>query len=122
MNVPLPLLPRRDAKSRLSVPYLLIALVSIGTIKVLNGHACTGDGCVLCLVAACAHVLLLVSLGAALARPIVRIISELRVTRYLPHIFLELVTSTFVDALEVCGDDPCHHEGEAAHLMEPLLT
>lgn len=72
---------------RLDVALALVALGCVAAIEALHGHACTGDGCVLCLAAAFANVLLFASIGVAFARPLVRMLGELRAVRvdFLPH-------------------------------------
>lgn len=51
---------RRDGKHAM----LLVSLASALVMGALHDHACTGDGCLLCLVAGCAHVLLGVCVGS----------------------------------------------------------
>lgn len=59
-------------RRRLSAALLAMAFASVAVIELLHGHECTGDGCVLCLVAACAHAVLVACVGVALARSAVR--------------------------------------------------
>lgn len=54
------------------VALALVALVCRTLIEALHRHTCTGDGCVLCLVAACSRVLLALSLEAVAALPVLR--------------------------------------------------
>lgn len=75
-------LARRVARpKRLDVALALVALGCAFVIEALHGHACTGDGCVLCLAALLAHVLLFVSVGTVLACPVIRVLAELRALR-----------------------------------------
>lgn len=75
-------LARRGAKRcRLDVALALVALGCAATIEALHGHACTGDGCLLCLTATFASMLLFASIGVAFARPLVRMLVELRSLR-----------------------------------------
>ncbi len=89
----------RDASSWcIGLVPLLSSFVSAGAVQALHGHACTGDACMLCLAAAWAHALLAVSLGALLIRPILRLVSRLRVVRLTMRLSWEPRSSAFVDA------------------------
>lgn len=81
MSMSIPMGARRGTRSR--IPDLLlaaIALTSAMTIEALHGHACTGDGCMLCLVAGWAHVLLGLCMGITFARPVLRAVAGMRPT------------------------------------------
>lgn len=70
------------ARSRATGALLaVLSIVSYLVIEGLHDHACTGDGCALCLVAACAHVLLAVCLGITVARPVLRLLAVIRPAR-----------------------------------------
>lgn len=65
----------RARRSRLYNAALAVASVaSLAAIEHLHDHACTGDGCVLCLAAGSAHMLLGLCLCAAVAQPVLRAI------------------------------------------------
>ena len=75
-------LPKRGTKqNRLSVAAAIVALVCAFGIESLHGHACAGDGCLLCLVAALARMTLFASIGVALVLPVIRVLTELQVVR-----------------------------------------
>ena len=60
----------RGRRPRAVALFVLLALMAAAVSELLEGHECTGDGCVLCLIAACAHVLLAVCAGFALAQTV----------------------------------------------------
>lgn len=66
---------------RLNVALTRLALCCAAVIEALHGHACTGDGCALCLAAAFASTLLLASIGVAFALPVMRALVESRTLR-----------------------------------------
>ena len=60
----------RSRRPRAVALFVLLALMAAAVSELLEGHECTGDGCVLCLIAACTHVLLAVCAGFALAQTV----------------------------------------------------
>ncbi|MCR5582900.1 MAG: hypothetical protein K6F70_04755 [Eggerthellaceae bacterium] len=60
----------RARRPRAVAILVMLALLAAAVSELLEGHECTGDGCVLCLIAACAHALLVVCAGFALAQTV----------------------------------------------------
>ena len=113
---------RRVTKPKLiGFVLLVVAFVSAGIVEVLHGHACAGDGCALCLIAACANVLMTVSFGAALACPVARIISQMHMPCGAFRLRLWLASSAFVDVRsERIEMTPVTMGVRASNLMAPL--
>ncbi|VEH01581.1 Uncharacterised protein [Slackia heliotrinireducens] len=70
---------KRTAHSRIfTLAVAIIAAASMVAVEALHGHACTGDGCVLCLAAGCAQAMLGLCIGITVARPVLRIVWNLQ--------------------------------------------
>lgn len=68
----------RNLKARSHITGFLLlagAMASALAIETLHDHACTGDGCMLCMVVGCAQVLLVLCLGIAFVHPALRVIA-----------------------------------------------
>ncbi|MCR5845526.1 MAG: hypothetical protein K6G78_03030 [bacterium] len=56
----------------------ILAAASAIVIEALHGHECTGDGCVLCLVATLASGLLILCVGIVVVQPIILALAHAR--------------------------------------------
>lgn len=65
----------RQRAKVLDAMLVLVSLMSIATIGLLHEHACTGDGCLLCLLAGGAQVLLALCVCLVATRPILRLLA-----------------------------------------------
>ena len=84
MSLVSPSLPhtRRSIRSRKLSAILTALIVACAiVIEALHGHECSGDGCVLCLIAVWAHALLCLCVGLTIARPVIHVLKHVRVVR-----------------------------------------
>lgn len=95
--------PRSGTEPRpIGLALFALSLVCSSVIETLHGHACPGDGCILCLVATYAQVLMAMSLGITLASPLIHILSRIISRAHVscgalwPH--LEHISPAFSDA------------------------
>lgn len=68
--------PRRQS----ALPTAL-TIVCAALIEAIHGHECSGDGCLLCLVAAWTRMLMCLCVGLTVARPAIRVLRHVRTAR-----------------------------------------
>lgn len=84
--------PRSRRMNRICLALMLVMLGFTVIVETFHGHACTEDGCTLCLAATIANVLLVTCVGLTLVQPVLRDVFTARPIRTLARIVSDAKT------------------------------